>query len=208
MMRSISIPIRLTLVRLILSPLLVPVLFAYLLPYDSILINGLLGCLFLLLSVTDFFDGYLARKYNQESLLGKVLDPLADKFLNYCALVGLLAAGKIYFYWVIVLIGREFFVMGLRHVALEYRFSIPVSRLSKLKTALQMICLSVIIINPYQRLGVHSLYWNGIETGLLLLTIVLSLLTAEQYYDEFMTRMPAYAEHQSIEEFSHDESIS
>ncbi len=207
-MRSLSIPIRLTLIRLIVSPLLLPVLFVYLLPYHSFLVNGCLALLFALLSVTDFFDGYLARKYNQETVIGRVLDPLADKFLIYCTLIALLAAGKIFFYWVIILIGRELFVMGLRHVALEHELSIPVSKLSKLKTAVQMICLTTIILNPYQPLGVEALYWNGTEMGLLLITVVLSLISAGQYYDEFMTQFSQRSRDDNpLKEISHDEPV-
>ncbi len=187
-MSALSLPIRLTLIRLLFSPLVLPLLLVYLLPYNELLINGCLAGLFVLLGATDFFDGYLARKYNQESTLGRVLDPLADKFLTYSALIALLAAGKIYFYWVVILIGRELFVMGLRHVALEHDFSVPVSKLSKLKTAMQMVCITMIIVNPFQPLGVHALYWNGIEMGLLLITIVISLISAEQYYDDVMKR--------------------
>ncbi len=186
LIKAINLPIQLTLIRLIFSPLILPLLLVYSLPYHLIWINGMLGALFALLGLTDFFDGYLARKYNQETVLGRVLDPLADKFLTYSALIALLAAGKIYFYWVIILIGRELFIMGLRHVALEYQFRVPVSKLGKLKTAVQMLCITVIIVNPYQALGVHALYWNGTEMGLLLVTIVLSLISAEQYCDDFM----------------------
>lgn len=185
-MNSINFPIFLTLIRLIFSPLFLPLFLVYLLPYNSLLLNGILGVLFMLLSITDFFDGYYARKYNQETLLGKVLDPLADKFLTYSALIGLLAAGKIYFYWVVIFIGREFFVMGLRHVALEHRFSLPVTKLAKFKTAFQMITIAVIIVNPYHYQTDILTSWNGAELGLLILCTLLSLISAQQYYDSFM----------------------
>ncbi len=207
-MRSLSLPIRLTLIRLIVSPLILPVLFVYLLPCHSFLVNSCLALLFALLSLTDFFDGYLARKYNQETVIGRILDPLADKFLVYCTLIALLAAGKLFFYWVIILIGREFFVMGLRHIALEHGLSLPVSKLSKLKTAVQMICLTIIILNPSQPLGVQSIYWNGAETGLLLITVVLSLITAGQYYDEFMMQFSQHSQDDNpLKEISHDSPI-
>ncbi len=204
-MSALTLPIRLTLVRLIFSPLVLPLLLVYLLPYNSLLINGCLAVVFMLLGATDFFDGYFARKYNQESTLGRVLDPLADKFLTFSALVALLAAGKIYFFWVVLLIGREFFVMGLRHVALEHDFSVSVSKLSKLKTALQMISITMIIVNPFQALGVKALYWNGIEMGLLLVTLVLAIISAEQYYDDFMKRFAQHLqEPEGYKEIPHD----
>ncbi len=208
MTTPLSLSMRLTLFRLLFSPLVLPLLLVYLLPYNSLLINSCLAVLFSLLALTDFFDGYYARKYQQESTLGRVLDPLADKFLTYSALIALLAAGKIYFYWVIILIGREFFVMGLRHIALEHEFSISVSKLSKLKTATLMLCITMIIVNPFQKLGVDALYWNGIEMGMLLVTVVLSLLSVEQYYDDCMKRFTLHMESAgSFKEIPHDESL-
>ena len=207
-MSTLSLSMRLTLFGLIVSPLVLPLLLVHLLPYNSLLINSCLAVLFVLLGLTDFFDGYFARKYNQESTLGRVLDPLADKFLTYSALIALLAAGKIYFYWVIILIGRELFVMGLRHIALEHEFSIFVSKLSKLKTATLMACITMIIINPFQSMGVHALYWNGIEMGLLLITLLLSILSAEQYYDDCMKRFALYVSRsEQYKEIPHDESL-
>lgn len=176
----------LTLIRLIVSPLMLPVLLVYLLPFNIFWLNGLLAFLFFIMSITDFFDGYFARKYNQETTLGKLLDPLADKFLTYSALIALLAAGKIYFYWVILLIGRELFVMGLRNVALEYKFSIFVSGSAKLKTALLMACITFIILNPYQSVGFKEMYWNGTEHLLIATTLMLSLFSAQRYYVGFL----------------------
>jgi len=143
--------------------------------------------LFCLLALTDFFDGYLARKFKQETTFGRVLDPIADKFLLYATLVALLAAHKIFFYWVILFIGREFFMMGLRHIALENSFSVPVVLLGKIKTTCQMIMLCVIILNPYQGLGLRgALGWNGTELLLILVSLGLSLGSAVQYYQLFM----------------------
>ncbi len=186
---SVNVPLALTLTRLIVSPLVLPFLLVYLLPYHLGFVNSLLASFFVLLSLTDFFDGYLARKYHQETALGKLLDPIADKFLFYSTLIALVAAGKLYFYWGIILIGREFFVMGLRLVALEKQIEIPASWLAKIKTAVQMIWLMVVILNPYHQMGFMGEFrWNGTELGLLLLTLVLSLVTAYQYYQLFMGR--------------------
>jgi CDP-diacylglycerol--glycerol-3-phosphate 3-phosphatidyltransferase len=180
-------PTMLTLARMILSPLFLPLLLVYLLPYDLVWVNGLLGLLFVLFSLTDFLDGFLARRYHLESALGSMLDPIADKFLFYSVLVALLAVHKIYFYWVVVLIGRELFMMSLRQLALEHRFSIPVSSLGKIKTAVQMVCLSFIIVNPYQKKGfMGALGWNGVELVLLFLTMFLSLWSAFRYYNQFV----------------------
>lgn len=186
-----NLPTVLTLIRLILSPLILPLLLVHFLPYNSLLVNMLMALVFIGFSLTDFFDGYLARRNGQETALGTILDPIADKFLFYSTLIALLVAHKIFFFWVVVLIGREFFMMGLRQVALEYNFSVPVSSFGKYKTALQMSCLTFIILNPYHAVGwqVHGQgLWNVIESCLLWTTIGFSVISAKSYYHSFMVQ--------------------
>lgn len=185
----------LTLVRLIISPIVLPILLVYGLPVNNIWLNGSLTSLFVLFGLTDFLDGYIARKYNQKSILGKVLDPVADKFLFYSTLIGLLVADRILFYWVIILIGREFFVMALRHVALEHGFNISVSWLGKIKTTIQIIAISFIIFNPCHGVNTScALLWNNLEFGLLFFTIFLSVFSAYRYYKIFMQMWSEYSE--------------
>ncbi len=186
MFKSLNFPTILTLIRLIFSPLVIPLLLVYLLPLNMPWLNVTLAVIFLALSLTDFFDGYLARKYDQVTSLGKILDPLADKFLTYSALIALLAAGKMYFYWVILLIGREFFILGLRNIALTKNCTVSVSVLAKMKTALLMACIMFIIVNPYQNLGFKAMRWNGVEFALICVTVLLSLISAQQYYEELI----------------------
>ena len=182
-----NVPNFLTIIRLVCSPLFLPLLIVYLLPYNFLWLNCIIAVIFCLFALTDFFDGYLARKFNLETAIGKVLDPIADKFLLYATLVALLAAHKIFFYWVILFIGREFFMMGLRYIALEHNFSIPVSMLGKIKTVFQMIMICLIIVNPYQALGLTgALGWNGSELLLILVALGISLGSAKQYYQLFM----------------------
>lgn len=189
------VPNYLTLFRLIFSPLLFPLLLVYLLPLNAPFINALLALLFILVSLTDFFDGYLARKFKQESLVGRILDPIADKFLIYATLIALLAVHKIFFYWVVILIGREFFVMGLRHVAAAHNFEVPVLPFSKIKTAFQMILLTWMIANPYQAAGFEGApLWNIGQAVVLFATIVLSLYSATRYYQLFMKKFKAIRE--------------
>jgi len=184
---AINVPTLLTLTRLLISSLVLPIFLVYLLPYNFFWLNLSLAFLFVVIGSTDFFDGYLARKLQQETSLGKMLDPIADKFLLYATLVSLVVVHKIYFYWVIILIGREFFVMGLRLIALENNFSVAVSSFGKLKTSIQLLLLAVLIANPYQSLGVYGApYWNYCELSLLALSIILSLFSADRYYDFFM----------------------
>lgn len=187
-----TLPTILTLIRLIVSPLMLPVLLVYLLPLNVFFINSLLALLFVAFSVTDFLDGYLARRLKQETVIGSMLDPIADKFLVYSTLVSLLAVGKIYFYWVIILIGREFFVMGLRQISLENSFSVNVSWLGKIKTFIQMTFLTFVIINPHYHEGLLGSYvWNSIQLLLLLATLVMSVFSAWLYYREFIREFRA-----------------
>jgi len=183
----INTPTKLTLIRLLVSPIVLPFLFYWLLPLDNLIINGFLVLLFIALSLTDFFDGYLARRFHQETNVGKSLDHIADKFLVCTALISLLAVQKIFFYWVIILLVRELFVMGLRLIALEHRVVVPVSFFGKLKTACQMIMLTIIIVNPYQKLGLRGApHWCITELVVIAITIGISLLSAYFYYQSFI----------------------
>lgn len=200
-----NVPNFLTIIRLVCSPLFLPLLIVYLLPYNLFWVNCIVAAFFCFFALTDFFDGYLARKFNQETAIGRVLDPIADKFLLYATLVALLAADKIFFYWVILFIGREFFMMGLRHIALENNFSVPVSMLGKVKTTCQMIMICVIILNPYQELGLAgSLGWNGTELLLILVTLCISLGSAKQYCQLFIRLFQQKED--ALHDASHSES--
>lgn len=194
----VNFPTFLTLIRLILSPLVLPLLLVYFLPFNIVWINALLAVLFILFGITDFFDGYLARKRKQVTPLGRVLDPLADKFLVYSTLIALLTVNKIYFYWVVLLIGRELFVVGLRQMALEHAQQacppesqcrgVPVSWLGKCKTVVQLAYLAVAIFNPYQGQGLRGVCapWNAAEGLLLAVTLFLSLFSAYRYAMEYV----------------------
>ena len=126
-MKVFNVPNLLTFIRLVVSPLTLPVLLVYLLPYNILWVNILLAALFLVFSFTDFFDGYLARKWGQETTMGKMLDPIADKFLSASVLIALVASHKLFFYWAVILIGRSLFMMGLRIVSFEHGIPVPVS---------------------------------------------------------------------------------
>ena len=117
-----------------------------------------------------------------------MLDPIADKFLLYSTLISLIAAQKLYFFWAILWIGREFLIMALRQIALENNFAITVSLYGKLKTVVQIICLAVVIANPSQALGLSASWWNEIELSLLVLATALSLLSAYHYFSVFLKR--------------------
>ncbi len=99
-------------------------------------------------AITDFFDGYLARAWSQQSALGRMLDPIADKLLIAACLLMLVADGTIrsWSIWAaIVILSREILVSGLREFLAELRVSVPVSTLAKWKTALQLVAVGFLI---------------------------------------------------------------
>jgi CDP-diacylglycerol--glycerol-3-phosphate 3-phosphatidyltransferase len=180
---TIHLPLTLTLMRLVAAPCTLPFLIVALSPANTSIGNGFLAAYFFFFGMTDFFDGYYARKFRQVTVLGSILDPLADKFLMYSTLVALLVVGKIQYYWVLIFIGREFFVMGLRHIACEHQYALPVSWTAKIKTVFQFLYITVALLNPYSPSAwCIAPYWNGIEALLLMLAILLSLYSAWQYY--------------------------
>lgn len=183
---TINLPISLTLIRLIVSPIVLPFLLIYFLPTASTYMHYCLAGLFALLSLTDFLDGFLARRYGQVTKVGALLDPMADKFLVFSTLVALLAIGKIYFFWVIVFIGREFFVLGFRIAALERGFSIPVDWFGKLKTVAQSLYILMVIAND------HALQFvDQMEQVSLAFALALTIISGIHYYRAFSKRWEA-----------------
>lgn len=128
-----------TLARIALIPLLIILLLFR--------INGLALVLFLLLSSSDAIDGYIARRFNQVSDLGKFLDPLADKILVITALIALVGLGKADSSPVMILAAREFLVSGLRINAGREGKIFAASPLAKWKTAVQIASIAMLIIN-------------------------------------------------------------
>lgn len=138
--------------------------------------------LFIIASITDYFDGYLARSRGETSALGRLLDPIADKLLVTSALVVLLAKPdmveyKISFIPVIVILCREILVSGLREFLREVNVGLPVTRLAKWKTGFQMTALSMMLLK-----GVW--YWGGIGEVLLWVAGVLTFITGYQYFQK------------------------
>jgi CDP-diacylglycerol--glycerol-3-phosphate 3-phosphatidyltransferase len=172
---KIWLPNALTASRLVLSPLILPFLIVYLLPLDYQMVNVLIAVLFLAFCLTDFFDGHYARKFDNLSKIGSLLDPIADKFLIYAALIPLVAIGKVYFFWAIILIGREFFVMGIRLIGSEHGIKVPVVFLAKCKTVLEMTYISFVILQTSQR------PWFFYESIVLCASFACALISAYQY---------------------------
>lgn len=180
-----NLPNVLTFVRLIGGALCVPFLIYYLLPYQISWLNLVVSSVFFLFSMTDFLDGYLARKYGLETPIGRALDPIADKFLVCAALISLLAIQKIYFIWVIILIGRELSITSLRQFAALHNICVSVSYLGKIKACLQMALIIVLIARPASSMGLYFSSWSMCENILLLATLYFSLISFYRYAREF-----------------------
>jgi cardiolipin synthase len=113
-------------------------------PYIAFLIFGIA-------SITDYFDGYFARIWHQQSALGRMLDPIADKLLVAVSILILVADGILdgWSIWAaIIVLMREIFVSGLREFLAELRVSVPVTRLAKWKTTMQLVAIAALLIAP------------------------------------------------------------
>jgi CDP-diacylglycerol--glycerol-3-phosphate 3-phosphatidyltransferase len=143
-----NLPNKLSLFRVIIIPVFV--LFFYLdkMTSEYSIYAYFLAPLFILASLTDFFDGYIARKYNLVTVFGKFIDPLADKLLVMTALI-ILTPDYIPYWVTILILAREFIVTGIRLVAVGDGKVIAASKLGKYKTASTMIGLIVLLLVPY-----------------------------------------------------------
>lgn len=106
---------------------------------------------FIAAAVTDFFDGYLARAWGQQSSIGRMLDPIADKLLVAACLLALTSVGDIagWSLWAaLVILCREILVSGLREYLAELRVGVPVTRLAKWKTGMQLVAVGFMIAGP------------------------------------------------------------
>lgn len=138
--------------------------------------------LFIAAAITDYFDGYIARNYDQLSTFGRVLDPIADKLLVAAVLLMIAITDRlndINFLPAIVIMLREVGVSGLREYLAELRVGLPVSRLAKWKTATQMVALPFLIGNQIW-LGFMPAGYVGV--ALLWIAAVLTVVTGYDYW--------------------------
>ncbi len=160
--------------------LAIPVVIILMFPRDDFG-RWLALALYIIASVTDYLDGYLARRWQQQSALGRMLDPIADKLLVATVILMLVAEGTIGGWSLlaaIVILCREVLVSGLREFLAEARVSLPVTQLAKWKTAIQMVALGVLIIGPALKDSVPYI----VEIGLTLLWVA-ALVTIYTGYD-------------------------
>jgi len=132
-------------------------------------------------SITDYFDGYLARKQQIVTIYGKLMDPLADKFLVICSLVMLQQMQRIHPVIVMVLICRELAITGLRALASAEGVIIPASPGAKWKTAIQMFAVPFMMVKQ----GLWGIPLYEIGYGLMYVSLAFSLWSAKDYAVDF-----------------------
>ena len=168
-----QIPNILTFARIAILPFLIVLMFNQ----DSWAVWSVFA-LYLFASLTDFFDGYLARKWKVESAVGTFLDPISDKIFVACILVTMVAIGTIYQLWLIalfVIFIREFLVSGLREFLGPKNVQLPVTQLAKWKTTIQMVAIGLLVLAPlHQTIAVAGLW-------LLAIAALLTAITGWQY---------------------------
>ena len=165
--------------------IIVPVfVFAFYLPgfYGDIIPFGL----FVIASFTDFLDGLLARMYKEESKLGELLDPIADKIIVATALILLVMDGTIKNYEVIaaiIILTREILISGLREFLAGGKVKLPVSNLAKAKTFLQMFAISALLTGETGNKIINFQDYNAQTIGIILLWLsaFLTLFTGYEY---------------------------
>ena len=178
---KIKIPNYLTIGRIIIVPIFVisfylPGFYGDVIPFS----------LFIVASFTDFLDGLLARMFKEESKLGELLDPIADKIIVAAALILLVMNGTIKNYEVIaaiIILTREILISGLREFLAIGRTKLPVSNLAKYKTFLQMFSISILLIGETGNKIINFQDYNAQTIGIILLWLsaFLTLYTGYDY---------------------------
>ena len=200
-----NLPNALTISRIFFVPLLVVVLLTN---FDGRNILGmpteLVGAaIFGLASITDWLDGYLARRRKQITMLGQVIDPLADKLLTCAALISLVRMDLVVPWMATVIIGREFAVTTLRSVAYARGVSIPASPMGKIKMVGEVVAILALIL-AYGADGLRTpLYWIG--QAALWVVIVAALASAFDYFRRFNVVLnPRIADFEAARELRSD----
>jgi len=177
MSKTLNLPNTLALFRIALAPLML----WFLIERDSSIfaswhpswLDYFAGLIFVIASVTDFFDGFIARRWDQMTKLGAILDPLADKMLVLAGFIGLMIIDRASGWAIFLILSREFFITGLRVVAVSEGKSVASTMAGKIKTVVQMIAIGFLIMNwPY-------------ATILLWIAVVLTLYSGYEYIRDY-----------------------
>jgi CDP-diacylglycerol--glycerol-3-phosphate 3-phosphatidyltransferase len=184
---NMNLPNFLTVLRIFFVPLLIVVLLTR---SPNVVLWGfpmhfeVWGVLILLIAAaTDWADGYFARRNRQITTLGILLDPIADKLLISAAFISLVDMHLVAGWMVVIIIGREFTILGLRNIASAEGFTIAASALGKTKMVLQVCAVAVLIV------GARHPSIRPVSTVLLWLVVVSALVSAAQYFQRFWSQL-------------------
>lgn len=154
------------------------------------LFSYMAAALFTLAAVTDVIDGFLARRWNMITVVGKLLDPLADKLIVAAALVMMVRLGRIHAWIVIVLLSREFIVTGLRQIAASEGLVIAAGQEGKWKTSLQLVGIVALCVHythpMFFLFGWYDVNFNLVGKFLVYLSTAFSVWSAGVYFQAFL----------------------
>ena len=197
--RSASLPNLLTYARIAAIPVVVACMYWQAILQGGLWLRWVALAVFIAAGITDFFDGYLARSWDQQSKLGRMLDPIADKLLVASCLL-MLAADDTIKGWslfaAIIILCREILVSGLREYLAELRVSVPVTQLAKWKTTMQLVAIGFLLCGEAgdSVLSQSALAWrwksgedviplaNSVGLVLLWISALLTLYTCWDYF--------------------------
>ncbi len=171
----LNIPNTLTITRILMIPIII-----FLSLYNEPILNYLIFFIFIYCGITDFFDGFIARKLNKITLFGKLMDPIADKLLTVSIILVLINVGIIssfLFIAAFLIIFRELIISGLREFLSNFDQSLPVDNLGKIKTVIQFLSLGVLLLAYASNMD------NILQIGKLLfwLTAILTMVSGFLY---------------------------
>lgn len=176
---QMNLPNWITMVRIFLVPVFL-LLVLIKIPYGAMIATAV----FVLAAFTDGLDGYLARRNKQVTDLGKILDPLADKLLVSAALIALVEMHKLPSWIVVLILGREFAITGLRTVAASKGLVIAASKLGKLKTLSQIFAISMLLTEDSWSVALAPTAWV-VGRIILVIAVVLTLWSGVDYWVKF-----------------------
>jgi len=173
----LSLPNGLTIIRVVAIPIILVLLFS-----SGRFYQIFTAFLFLLVAITDTVDGYLARRRGVVTTLGKFLDPLADKLLIVTALIALVPARAIPVWMVIVIVGREIAVTGLRGIAVSQGIVISASALGKYKTVFEVVSISFLIFDG----DYFSIDFHQVGMVFLWVSLGIAVISGIDYFRKFL----------------------